>query len=116
MRERLFREARQYREKANVVDFCADRAEFVRTGRVTLPGLERVTDPTTHAVGAARRLREAMAWLDPSRVVAPIWRLIGAGRAFAHEAPPKLRLLVETLRERSQRARDGFARHPDYDR
>ena len=116
MRERLFREARQYREKANVVNSCADRAEFVRTGRVTLPDPERVTDPTTHAVSAARRLREAMAWLDPSRVVAPIWRLVGAGRAFAHELPPKLRLLIETLGERSRRGRNALTRDPSYDR
>jgi conjugative relaxase-like TrwC/TraI family protein len=116
MRERLFREARQYREKANVGDFCADRAEFARTGRVTPPDPELVTDPTTHAVSAARRLREAMAWLDPSRVVAPIWRLVGAGRAFAHELPPTLRLLIETLSERSHRGRDVVTRDPSYDR
>ena len=116
MRERLFREARQYREKANVVDFCADRVEFVRTGRVTLPVSERVTDPTTRAVSAARRLREAMAWLDPSRVVAPIWRLVGVGRAFAHELPPKLRLLIETLGERSHRGRNAVTRGSSYDR
>ena len=116
MRERLFREARQYREKANVVDFCADRVEFVRTGRVTLPVSERVTDPTTRAVSAARRLREAMAWLDPSRVVAPIWRLVGVGRAFAHELPPKLRLLIETLGERSHHGRNALTRGSSYDR
>ena len=116
LRERLFREARQYREKANVVDFCADRAEFVRTGRVTLPGLELVTDPTTHAVSAARALSEAMAWLDPSRVVAPIWRLVGAGRAFAHELPPKIRLLFETVSEHSHRERDTVTRDPSHDR
>ena len=72
MRERLFREARQYREKANVVDCCANRGEFARTGRVTLPGPEVAADAMTHAVTAARGLREAMAWLDPSRVVVPI--------------------------------------------
>ena len=68
MRECVFREARQYREKANVADYCADRAAFTRSGRVTLPGPEVATDAMTHAVLAARHLREAIAWLDPSRV------------------------------------------------
>jgi hypothetical protein len=57
-----------------------------------------------------------MAWLDPSRVVAPIWSLVGAGRAFARELPPKLRLLIETLGERSRRGRDAVTRDPNYDR
>ncbi len=92
MRERVFREARQYHEKANVVDYCADRVEFARTGRVALPGPEAAADLTIHAVSAARRLREALAWLNPSRIVVPIWRLMGRGHEFAHELPPKLRL------------------------
>ncbi|HEY1944866.1 MAG TPA: AAA family ATPase, partial [Roseiarcus sp.] len=116
MRERLFREARQYREKVNVADYCADRAEFARTGRVTLPAPEVATDAMTHAVLAARRLREAIAWLDPSRVVIPIWRLFDRGREVARELPPKLATLLDTLRERGQRARDAYTRGSHYDR
>ncbi len=116
MHERLFREARQYREKANVADYCADRAEFARSGQVTLPGPEVATDAMTHAVLAARRLREAITWLDPPRVIAPIWRLIGKGREFTRELPPKLAVLVETLRQRSHRVHDADVRAPNYDR
>jgi hypothetical protein len=116
MRERLFREARQYREKTNVIDYCENRDEFVRFGRVALPDSERTTDATRHAVLAARRLREATNWLDPSRVVMPIWRLIEKVRDSARELPPRLATLAESLRERSNRVRDAFTRGPTYDR
>jgi hypothetical protein len=116
MRERVFREARQYREKANVADYCADRAEFARTGQVTLPGPEIATDATRYAVFAVRRLREAIAWLDPSRAIAPVWRLIERGNGVVREMPPKLAILVESLRERPHRSRDAHTRGPQYDR
>jgi len=38
--ERLFAEARRYYEKANVIDYAADRARFIASGEIALAGRE----------------------------------------------------------------------------
>ena len=64
MRERLFAEARQYREKANVVDHCANRDEFLRTGLVALPTPDTPARLAMRAVLAARKLARRAASPD----------------------------------------------------
>lgn len=96
--ERLFREARGYREKANVVDYAADRVAFVRDGVLGPP--ERVVPgiDVGRAVRAARALREAAAWLGVEHVIVPAWRLIDAyGRRLSRAPAPAVRRLVTRL-------------------
>ena len=54
--ERLCREARSYREKANVVDYAADRVVFMRDGVLGLPEC-----PAPGIDGYGRRLSRAPA-------------------------------------------------------
>lgn len=99
--ERLFREAQGYHEKANVVDYAADRVAFVRDGVLGLP--ERVAPGIDigRAVRAARALREAAAWLGVERLVVPAWRLIDAyGRRLSHAPAPAVRSLVAQVARR----------------
>jgi conjugative relaxase-like TrwC/TraI family protein len=110
MRERLFGEARQYREKENVVDYCADRRVFTRTGQVTLPGPETAKGTVERVLLAARGLREALAWLDPTRLFVPMWRLVERGRGLAPALPPRLSAIVNGARERGHRYKDDIAR------
>ena len=96
--ERLFREARGYREKANVVDYAADRMAFVRDGVLGLT--ERVSPgvDVRRAIRAARALREAAAWLGVERLVVPAFRLIDAyGRRLGRAPAPAIRRLVPQL-------------------
>ncbi|MCJ2005531.1 hypothetical protein [Methylobacterium sp. J-092] len=96
--ERLFREARSYREKANVVDYAVDRVAFVRDGVVGLP--ERVVAgiDVGRAVRAARALREAATWLGLEHGIVPAWRLIdGYGRRLSRVPAPVVRRLVARL-------------------
>ncbi|MDX4993083.1 hypothetical protein SHY80_10960, partial [Streptococcus suis] len=85
--ERLFREARTYREKANVVDYTADRVAFVRDGLLGLT--ERVSPgvDVRRAIRAARALREAAAWLGVERLIVPAWRLVDAYGRWLSRAP-----------------------------
>jgi conjugative relaxase-like TrwC/TraI family protein len=99
--ERLFKEARAYREKANVVDYAADRVAFVRdvelglTARV-IPGID-----VRRAIRAARALREAVAWLGVERLIVPAWRLVDAyGRRLSRASTPVTRALVTQLARR----------------
>ncbi len=96
--ERLFREARGYHEKANVVDYAADRVAFVRDGELGLP--ERVAPgiDVGRAVRAARALREAAAWLGVEHLIVPAWRLIDAyGRQLTRAPAPAVRRLATRL-------------------
>jgi conjugative relaxase-like TrwC/TraI family protein len=115
IRERLFGEARQYREKANVVDHCADRSVFTRTGQVELPSPEASKWTVERALLGARGLREALGWLDPSRLFVPIWRLIERGKGLTPELPPKLSAIINRARERGIRAKD-ISRFHGHDR
>jgi len=93
--ERLFREARTYREKANVVDYTADRVAFVRDGLLGLT--ERVSPgvDVRRAIRAARALREAVAWLGVDCLIVPAWRLVDAcGRRLSRASAPVTRALV----------------------
>ena len=99
--ERLFREARTYREKANVVDYAADRVAFVRDGLLGLT--ERVSPgvDVRRAIRAARALREAVVWLGVDRLIVPAWRLIDAyGRRLSRASAPVTRTLVTQLARR----------------
>jgi len=99
--ERLFREARTYHEKANVVDYAADRVAFMRDGELGVrehvaPGID-----VGRAVRAARALREAAAWLGIERLVVPAWRVIDAyGRRLTRTPGPAARALVAQLARR----------------
>lgn len=96
--ERLFKEARAYREKANVVDYAADRVAFVRDGLLGLT--ERVSPgvDVRRAIRAARALREAVAWLGVDRLIVPAWRLVDAyGGRLSRASAPVTRALVTRL-------------------
>jgi hypothetical protein len=116
LRERLFTEGRRYREKANVVDYCADPIVFRRSGRVELPGPESVKSTMERAVLLARGLREALTWLDPSKLVAPFWRWVERERGLARELPSELNAIVNKVRERNDRTRNEKERGATYDR
>jgi conjugative relaxase-like TrwC/TraI family protein len=103
MRERLFDEARRYREKANVADFCADRSPFIRTGYVNLPNGSGEKWTIERAVVAARAFRDAHNVFDSSRLVTPVWRLIEQGWNSACALPEKLRAIVDNRQYRDRR-------------
>lgn len=99
--ERLFREARTYSEKVNVVDHAADRVEFVRDGslRTREPIGQGVDVP--RVMRAARLLREAMAWLGVEPLIVPTWRLVDAyGRRLTQAPARATRALVDELARR----------------
>lgn len=92
--ERLFKEASQYKRKANVVDYVSNRQEFVLTGIVTVTetGLER---RTARLMQAARALRQALQDLSLHTTALPAWRLVENGIRLL---PPAARQLRDTLR------------------
>lgn len=110
MLERLFAEAAQYREKANVIDFVIDRSEFVATGLVELPQPAARWDilKTLHA---ARQLHSL------GQLVRQVWAAISRFRDPGPER--KLPMPLEKLRSAVQR-RDGaevrISRGPSMDR
>lgn len=116
MRERLFGEARQYRDKANVVDFCADRFSFISTGVVQLAHLDTGKRVVERAILAVRTLRDALAWLDPSQLYLPVWRLLDLGRQLRPELPEKLAAIVRKAREHAERVRNTKSKERTYDR
>ena len=96
--ERLFGEARTYREKANVADYATDRVTFVRDGSLNLDA------PTAHglnvprAVRAARALREALESLGTKPLPVPVWQLMDAyGRRLARASVLQARGLVTRI-------------------
>lgn len=96
--ERLFGEARTYREKANVADYVADRVAFVRDGILSLDApLARGLD-VFRAVRAAQALRKVISRLDPERARIPIWHLLNAyGRQLAQTSTKQARSLVTRI-------------------
>jgi hypothetical protein len=94
--ERLFAEARVYREKANVADYAADRIAFVRDGSLGSPERAQSGIDIARAVRAARALRVALASLRPDRLTVPAWRLLNAERRrqFGHSSASHTRRLV----------------------
>ncbi|MGX9984666.1 MobF family relaxase [Methylobacterium fujisawaense] len=115
--ERLFREARGYREKANVVDYAADRVAFVRDGVLGLrervaPGID-----VHRAVRAARALREAAAWLGVERLIVPAWRVIDTyGRRLTRAPGSATRALATQLARRLGRPDPGRDRGTSIER
>ena len=103
LEERLFVEASQYGEKANVVDFVADRAHFAATGLVTLPD-ERLVRRGSRLIEAARALREALASLRVGEgVVVPLWRLMENGRRLVPPLPGRLTKTIRRMQRGPER-------------
>lgn len=102
--ERLFREARNYSEKANVVDHAADRVAFVRDGSLeTREPIGQGVD-VPRVMRAARLLREAMSWLGVEPLIVPTWRLVDAyGRRLTQAPARATRALVDELARRLDR-------------
>lgn len=102
--ERVFCEARTYREKANVVDYAADRVAFVRDGLLVLR--ERIAGiEVGRAIRAARALREAIRWLGlDHRLILPAWRLVDTyGHRLAGSVPSqKLPLTAKLAHHRGR--------------
>ena len=101
LEERLFREASQYSEKSNVVDFVADRQAFIATGVVTRPEI-RPDRSVTRLMQAARALRDAIRDLTRVELAVPAWRLVEDG--IRRLAPLPARLRDAILRARQQTA------------
>ena len=94
MEERLFAEASQYGEKANVVDFVDDRQRFVATGTVRSSDAE-VDRRASRLIDAARAVRAALRALRSHGTIVPLWRLFENGRRLV---PPLPSRLAETIR------------------
>lgn len=99
--ERLFREARTYSEKANVIDYAADRGAFVRDGSLeTREPIGQGVD-VWRVMRATRLLRETMAWLGVEQLIVPAWRLVDAyGRRLTQAPARATRALVGELASR----------------
>jgi conjugative relaxase-like TrwC/TraI family protein len=102
--ERLFREARTYSEKVNVVDHAADRVAFVRDGSLgTREPIGQGID-VRRVIRAARLLRETVAWLGVEPLIMPTWRLVDAyGRRLTQAPARAARALVDELARRLSR-------------
>lgn len=116
MRERLFDEAMQYSEKANVADFCAKRSAFISSGNVELARPHTGKWTVERAVLAARTLREVLASLDSSLLIMPIWRWIDRGKNIALELPAKLNALLNRARLRGDGIEIDSSRDHNYER
>jgi len=99
--ERLFREARTYSEKVNVIDYAADRVAFVRDGSLgTREPIGQGVD-VPRVMRAARLLREAMAWLGVEQLIVPTWQLVDAyGRRLTRAPARVTRALIGELASR----------------
>ena len=96
--ERLFGEARTYREKANVADYVADRMAFVRDETLSLDAVLARGLDVFRAVRAAQALRKVIGRFDPERARIPIWHLLNAyGRQRAQTSTKQARSLVTRI-------------------
>ncbi|MDX7951245.1 MobF family relaxase [Lichenihabitans sp. Uapishka_5] len=108
--EHLFREASQYGEKGNVVDYVADRQTFIATGLVTKPDT-RPRRSTARLMQAARALRIAMQDLARIELTVSAWRLVENGRRLLAPLPSALRDAVYRARKnRGSRPEHGLNR------
>jgi conjugative relaxase-like TrwC/TraI family protein len=112
MRERLFDEARRYREKVNVVDFCADRAKFLRNGTVDLPCAEASKWTLARALIAAKSLRQVLSSMNSSQLILPRWRLM----RLRNLLPERLVPIVKKAREHLARMRTPQAPGRSFER
>ncbi|OHV18075.1 hypothetical protein BK022_01830 [Methylorubrum extorquens] len=102
--ERLFREARTYSEKANVVDHAADRIAFVRDGSLETRELIGQGVDVRRLMRATRLLRVTMAWLGVEQLIVPAWQLVDAyGRRLTQAPAQATRALVDELASRFSR-------------
>jgi len=116
VRERLFREARQYGEKRNVVDYVVDRLEFARTGEIHTGEDERHHGFIAKTVEAARALQRALAWLRDAPLPAPAWLFLERARNRLRDLPPALRAIVRTAEPTVSRDRAHDRSGPDLGR
>lgn len=101
MLERLFAEAAQYREKANVIDFVSERSEFVVSGRVELPQLQGRWD-ILKSLCAARQLHGL------GQLARQVWAAISRSQGPGLER--KLPAALERLRSTVHRRDDAVVR------
>lgn len=100
IREKLFREAASYAEKANVVDFADDRIEFARTGQLQM-GREAASLNLGRVALAARRLLEAAREISAdSSLTIPVWRLIDSARHIRQGIAQRARQTIQAIRNR----------------
>ena len=99
--DRLFQEASQYSEKANVVDFVADRKRFIATGEVTT-GEDPARSRTSRLLEAARSLRQALRSFVVDEAVVPLWRLVDNGQRLVPQIRGALRRTVHLARLTSE--------------
>lgn len=116
MREHLFDEARQYREKANVVDFCADRGAFIRGGKVELPQPDFGKWKAQRAVLVARNLQEILVSLRPTRLIAQAWRFVHRPNELRDQFPTTISAIIANVRNYSARVSKRVSRDPTYER
>ena len=112
LNERLFREASQYSEKANVVDFVSGRQAFIDTGVVD-PSATRPGRSVGHLMQAARSLRRALREVARVKVAVPAWRLVENGIRLLPTMPGRLREAIAQTR-RPQADRNHLERGRDY--
>jgi len=116
VRERLFREAQQYGEKRNVVDYVADRQEFACTGQIRTAEDERHHGFLAKTVEAARALQRALAWLRDAPIPAPAWLFLERARDRLRDLPPALRAIAIRAERTVSRDRARDRSGPDLGR
>jgi conjugative relaxase-like TrwC/TraI family protein len=116
IKERLFREARQYGEKQNVVDYVDDRLAFARTGEVRTPSDGRSQVFALRAIEAVRAFQRALAWLRRAPIPVPAWLFLDRARERLRELPPALREIIEKRSRSLSQTRGPDRSGPDLGR
>ena len=116
LHERLFREARQYGEKRNVVDFVADRVAFAWTGIVRTPSDEKPQGFARYVIESARAFQRALAWLRETPFRAPAWMFLERTRARIRDFPLALREIVTRRAPSMSPSREPDRSGPDLGR
>lgn len=113
MLERLFREAAQYREKPNVIDYMADRPEFIATGKILL------AEPDDRW-NILKSLHAGRQFARLGQMVRQVWMALRPDRNLAIKAetrlPKKLEILRREVRSRHDIATRQAERGPTIDR
>lgn len=108
IRERLFSEAAQYREKTNVIDHAHDRIAFIADGTVRNP-VDREPAWMSRALRSLQRLRNALRSLGPDQWPARLVDAVrGLGSAWEMGMSPDIQKKVDSAlgRNRSLRTRE----------
>ncbi|WP_375600228.1 ATP-dependent RecD-like DNA helicase [Devosia sp. Naph2] len=111
MLERLFSESRQYREKANVLDYVDGRNDFIATGKVS------VSEPDNcWSIGSA--LRASLQLSNLARPFQTLWRIVSSVVSpelkMRTPLPEHFRTLRQDINQRHD-ARERDARRPHYE-